>query len=60
MKPILGSIVALVTPMRDDGQIDFDGLRSLIDWHIADLIGSGLVNVVPTTVGSLLRLIAHE
>jgi len=31
-----------------------------IDWHIADLIGSGLVNVVPTTVGSLLRLIAHE
>jgi len=31
-----------------------------IDWHIADLKGSGLVRLVPTTVGSLLRLIAHE
>ena len=30
-----------------------------IDWHIADLIGSGLVHVIETTVGPILRLI-HE
>ncbi len=28
-----------------------------IEWHIADLVGSGLVHVVNTTVGPLLRLI---
>ena len=47
MKPILGSIVALVTPMHDDGRIDYDGLRSLIDWHIAE--GTDCIGVVGTT-----------
>ena len=32
--PILGSIVAIVTPMFDDGGIDFVSLRRLCDWHI--------------------------
>ena len=36
MKPIVGSIVALVTPMREDGSVDYDALRALIDWHIAE------------------------
>ncbi len=27
--------MALVTPMLDDGSIDFDAYRALIDWHIA-------------------------
>ncbi|MEO8281379.1 MAG: 4-hydroxy-tetrahydrodipicolinate synthase [Ideonella sp.] len=47
MKPIVGSTVALVTPMHDDGSIDFDGLRSLIDWHVAE--GTDCVCVVGTT-----------
>lgn len=47
MKPIVGSIVALVTPMHDDGRIDFDGLRRLIDWHVAE--GTDCVGVVGTT-----------
>ena len=47
MKPIVGSIVALVTPMLDDGQIDYDGLRTLIDWHIAE--GTDCIGVVGTT-----------
>ena len=34
MKPITGSIVALVTPMHDDGSVDYPALRRLIDWHI--------------------------
>jgi 4-hydroxy-tetrahydrodipicolinate synthase len=29
-----GSIVALVTPMTDDGSIDFSALANLIDYHI--------------------------
>lgn len=32
--PILGSIVAIVTPMFDDGGIDFVSLRRLCDWHV--------------------------
>ena len=47
MKPLVGSIVALVTPMHDDGRIDFDALRRLIDWHIAE--GTDCVGVVGTT-----------
>jgi 4-hydroxy-tetrahydrodipicolinate synthase len=47
MKPITGSIVALVTPMRDDGSVDHDALRHLIDWHIAE--GTDCIGVVGTT-----------
>jgi 4-hydroxy-tetrahydrodipicolinate synthase len=47
MKPILGSIVALVTPMFEDGRIDFDALRKLIDWHIQE--GTDCIGVVGTT-----------
>jgi 4-hydroxy-tetrahydrodipicolinate synthase len=32
--PILGSIVAIVTPMQEDGALDFDALRHLLDWHV--------------------------
>src|SRR5215216_5080246 len=47
MKPIVGSIVALVTPMHDDGSIDYDALRRLIDWHVAE--GTDCIGVVGTT-----------
>jgi 4-hydroxy-tetrahydrodipicolinate synthase len=47
MNPILGSIVALVTPMREDGGVDYDALRRLIDWHIAE--GTDCIGVVGTT-----------
>ena len=47
MKPIVGSIVALVTPMREDGSVDADALRRLIDWHIAE--GTDCIGVVGTT-----------
>ena len=29
-----GSMVAIVTPMFDDGSLDLNALRSLIDFHI--------------------------
>jgi 4-hydroxy-tetrahydrodipicolinate synthase len=47
MTPITGSIVALVTPMHDDGSVDYPTLRKLIDWHIAE--GTDCVGVVGTT-----------
>ena len=47
MKPITGSIVALVTPMNTDGSVDYPALRKLIDWHIAE--GTDCIGVVGTT-----------
>ena len=47
MKAIVGSIVALVTPMQEDGQVDYAALRRLIDWHIAE--GTDCIGVVGTT-----------
>jgi len=47
MKPITGSIVALVTPMHEDGSVDYAALRKLIDWHIAE--GTDCIGVVGTT-----------
>ncbi len=47
MTPITGSIVALATPMHDDGSVDFASLRKLIDWHIAE--GTDCIGVVGTT-----------
>jgi 4-hydroxy-tetrahydrodipicolinate synthase len=47
MNPITGSIVALVTPMHEDGSVDYDALRRLIDWHVAE--GTACIGVVGTT-----------
>ncbi|MFO1377805.1 MAG: 4-hydroxy-tetrahydrodipicolinate synthase [Steroidobacteraceae bacterium] len=42
-----GSIVALVTPMTDAGEVDFDAYESLLEWHLAE--GSDGVVVMGTT-----------
>jgi len=47
MDPIIGSIVALITPLHADGSVDYPTLRSLIDWHIAE--GTDCIGVVGTT-----------
>ena len=47
MTPITGSIVAIVTPMHEDGSVDYPALRRLIDWHIAE--GTDCIGVVGTT-----------
>jgi len=46
-KPIRGSIVALVTPLLPNKQVDYPNLRKLIDWHIAQ--GTDCIGVVGTT-----------
>lgn len=47
MLKISGSIVALATPFQDDGRVDVEALRGLIDWHIAE--GTNCICVVGTT-----------
>ena len=44
---ITGSIVALVTPMHDDGAVDYETLRKLVDWHVAE--GTDAIVAVGTT-----------
>lgn len=39
--------MALITPMLDDGSVDYPALRKLIDWHIAE--GTDCIGVVGTT-----------
>jgi len=46
-RPITGSTPALVTPMLEDGSVDYPTLRKLIDWHIAE--GTDAIGVVGTT-----------
>jgi 4-hydroxy-tetrahydrodipicolinate synthase len=46
-QPITGSIPAMVTPMLEDGSVDYVSLRKLIDWHIAE--GTDCIGVVGTT-----------
>ena len=45
--PLRGSIVALVTPMHEDGSVDYGALRRLVDWHVAE--GTDCIGVVGTT-----------
>jgi len=44
---ITGSLVAIVTPMQDDGRLDLTRFKSLIDWHIKE--GTDAIVVVGTT-----------
>jgi 4-hydroxy-tetrahydrodipicolinate synthase len=44
---IKGSIVAIVSPMREDGALDFDAYRRLIEWHVAE--GTNAIVAVGTT-----------
>jgi 4-hydroxy-tetrahydrodipicolinate synthase len=47
MTRLQGSLVAIVTPMREDGALDLDAFRRLIDWHIDE--GTDGIVVVGTT-----------
>ena len=53
-----GSIVALVTPMHESGEVDFSALRRLIDWHLAQ--GThGIVSVGTTGESPTLTVPEH-
>jgi 4-hydroxy-tetrahydrodipicolinate synthase len=44
---IKGSLVAIVSPMYEDGKVDLETFRRLIDWHIAE--GTNAIVAVGTT-----------
>ncbi len=59
VKMIKGSIVAIVTPMHEDGSLDLSSFRALIDYHIEQ--GTDAIVVVGTTGESpTVDLIEHE
>ena len=47
-----GSIVAIVTPFKDNGEIDLDAFDTLLEWHIAQgtngLVVCGTTGETPT------------
>src|SRR4030081_3067613 len=47
MAQLTGSMVAIVTPMQDDGSLAFGPFHKLSDWHIAE--GTDGIVVVGTT-----------
>jgi 4-hydroxy-tetrahydrodipicolinate synthase len=47
MATLQGSLVAIVTPMLEDGGLDLEAFRKLIDWHIGE--GTDGIVVVGTT-----------
>lgn len=55
---ITGSIVALVTPMHVDGQVDWAGLERLLDLHLA--AGTSAIGAVGTTGESATLSVAEH
>jgi 4-hydroxy-tetrahydrodipicolinate synthase len=53
-----GSVVALVTPMDSDGEINWESLNDLIEWHISSNT-SGLVVVGTTGESATLDISEH-
>ena len=53
-----GSIVALVTPMSDDGAVDFAALDRLVEWHLAEGT-DGIVAVGTTGESATLDVDEH-
>ena len=45
MQELNGSFVALVSPMKSNGDIDHSALKKLIDWHIEEGT-DGIVSVL--------------
>jgi len=56
---IRGSIVAIVTPMREDGSVDWERLRNLVNWHVEQ--GThGIVAVGTTGESATLGFEEHD
>lgn len=55
---LTGSLVALVTPMFEDGQVDFESLKRLVDFHI-DNGTDGIVAVGTTGESATLGVEEH-
>ena len=58
MQVLQGSLVALVTPMLPNGDVDYSCLENLIDWHI-DQGTNGIVSVGTTGESATLNVKEH-
>ena len=58
MQVLSGSIVALVTPMDENGLVDFDALKKLVDWHVKEGT-NGIVAVGTTGESATLEIEEH-
>ena len=58
MQVLQGSLVALVTPLLKNGDVDYDSLSSLLDWHIANET-DGIVSVGTTGESATLNVKEH-
>ena len=58
MQVLQGSLVALVTPMLPNGDIDYQSLEKLIDWHIQQGT-NGIVSVGTTGESATLNVKEH-
>ena len=58
MQALNGSLVALITPMNLKGEVDFDSLEKLIEWHIANDT-NGIVSVGTTGESATLKVDEH-
>lgn len=58
MQVLQGSLVALVTPMLPDGEVDYACLENLIDWHIEQGT-DGIVSVGTTGESATLNVKEH-
>ena len=58
MQVLQGSFVAIVTPFRKSGEIDYTALEKLIDWHIAEGT-NGIVSVGTTGESATLNVNEH-
>ena len=56
---IQGSLVALVTPMHEDGSVDYEALSRLIEWHIESGT-DGIVSVGTTGESPTLSVEEHN
>ena len=58
MQALKGSLVALVTPMEEGGEVDYESLEKLIDWHINNGT-NGIVSVGTTGESATLDVNEH-
>ena len=58
MQALIGSLVALVTPMNSDGDVDYDSLDKLIEWHIKEGT-NGIVSVGTTGESATVNFEEH-
>ena len=58
MQVLQGSLVALVTPLLKNGDVDYESLSSLLDWHIANET-DGIVSVGTTGESATLNVKEH-